>query len=57
MMRWAMNVVRLPLKGGVYDILVEQIRDFRAEFLFFVPHVKQLDFVLTPTSATPSTDS
>ena len=47
MMRWAMNVVRLPLKGGAYDILVEQIRDFRAEFLFFVPHVKQLDFVLT----------
>ena len=46
MMEWAVNVVRLPLKNGAYDLLREQIRNFRAEFLLFVPHVELLDFAL-----------
>ena len=47
MMDWAVNVVRLPLKRGAYDLLMEQIKDFRAEFLLFVHHVERLDFALT----------
>ena len=51
MMNWAVNVVRLPLKRGVYDLLVQQIQDFHAEFLLFVPHVELLDFALTDDEA------
>ena len=45
LMDWAVNVVRLPLKSGARDDLLEQIRDFAPEFLLFVPHVHQLDLV------------
>ncbi len=37
-----MNVVRLPLKDGAVERIQEQIDHFEAEFLLFVPHVKQL---------------
>ena len=42
MMRWATNVVRLPLKPGAHDDLVQQMRDFPPEFLLFVDHVRYL---------------
>ncbi len=42
MMRWATNVVRLPLKPGTHDDLVQQMRDFPPEFLLFVDHVRYL---------------
>ena len=45
LMDWAVNIVRLPLKPGARDDLVEQIRDFAPEFLLFVPHVHELDLV------------
>ena len=51
LMDWAVNIVRLPLKPGARDDLVEQIRDFAPEFLLFVPHVHQLDLV--PGSSEP----
>lgn len=41
---WATNIVRLPLKPGVYDSLSEQITLFPPEFLLFVAHVRQLAF-------------
>ena len=41
-MRWAVNIVRLPLKPGTHDNLDEQIREFPPEFLLFVEHVSQL---------------
>ena len=46
LMSWAVNIVRLPLKNETYDKLADQIRDFRAEFLLFVPHVKRLDLAV-----------
>ena len=42
LMSWATNVVRLPLKMGAHDDLVQQIRDFPPEFLLFVDHVRYL---------------
>ena len=42
MMSWATNIVRLPLKTGAHDDLVQQIRDFPPEFLLFVDHVRYL---------------
>ena len=42
---WATNVVCLPLKAGGYEDLSLQLRQFRAEFLLFVPHVSQLDLM------------
>ena len=41
-MRWAHNIVRLPLKPGAYEDLERQMRDFPPEFLLFVKHVSQL---------------
>ena len=41
-MRWAVNIVRLPLKGDSYDHLHKQIDGFPPEFLLFVEHVKEL---------------
>ena len=43
LMSWATNVVRLPLKTGTHDDLVQQIRDFPPEFLLFVDHVRYLN--------------
>ena len=42
LMGWASNIVRLPLKPGAYEDLHEQMREFPAEFLLFVNHVKML---------------
>ena len=47
LMSWAVNIVRLPLKSETYDKLADQVRNFRAEFLLFVPHVKRLDLAVT----------
>lgn len=47
LMNWSVNIVRLPLKHGMHDELLDQIRDFRAEFLLFVSHVNQVDLVST----------
>ena len=41
-MRWAHNIVRLPLKSSVYEDLEQQMHDFPSEFLLFVKHVSQL---------------
>ena len=42
LMKWAMNIVRLPLKPGTHDDLARQMSDFPPEFLLFVEHVHQL---------------
>ena len=42
LMRWATNIVRLPLKMGAHDDLAKQIGDFPPEFLLFVDHVRYL---------------
>ena len=42
LMSWATNVVRLPLRMGAHDDLVQQIRSFPPEFLLFVDHVRYL---------------
>ncbi len=42
LMSWATNVVRLPLGADGFDDLETQIREFPAEFLLFVPHVRYL---------------
>lgn len=42
LMDWATNVVRLPLKPGAADNIRQQVKDFPAEFLLFVKHVRQL---------------
>lgn len=47
LMDWSVNIVRLPLKRGMHDELIDQIQGFRAEFLLFVSHVKQVDLVST----------
>ena len=39
---WATNIVRLPLKSGVYQSLSRQVSEFPAEFLLFARHVAQL---------------
>ena len=41
-MRWANNIVRLPLKSDAYSDLKRQMRDFPPEFLLFVKHVGEL---------------
>ena len=41
-MRWARNIVRLPLKPGAYEDLERQMLDFPPEFLLFVKHVSRL---------------
>ncbi len=40
--KWAATVVRLRLKPGAAQRLLEDIRSFPAEFLVFSPHVRQL---------------
>lgn len=42
MMRWASNIVRLPLLPGAFEDLQHQIESFPAEFMLFVPHVSSL---------------
>ncbi|MYH24611.1 MAG: DEAD/DEAH box helicase [Holophagales bacterium] len=42
LMTWATNIVRLPLLEPSVDALRRQIRDFPAEFLLLVPHVREL---------------
>ena len=42
LMRWATNIVRLPLDTGARDDLAQQIRGFPPEFLLFVHHVRYL---------------
>jgi len=42
LLRWASNIVRLPLKPVAYKDLHEQMSQFPAEFLLFVKHVGKL---------------
>ena len=42
LMRWASNIVRLPLMIGAHENLARQLADFPAEFLLFVEHVSEL---------------
>ena len=44
MMKWATNIVRLPLKPDSHGNLRQQIEEFPPEFLLFVDHVRHLDF-------------
>ena len=39
---WATNIVRLPLAPGALEDLAQQMREFPAEFLLFVDHVRYL---------------
>ena len=41
-MEWAENIVRLPLKPGAINGLIQQMRDFPSDFLLFVKHVRHL---------------
>ncbi len=50
LMSWATNVVRLPLRRGVREGLVERIRDFPPEFLLFAAHVRYLTLEQGETS-------
>ena len=42
LMGWAVNIVRLPLKPDAREALLQQFKEFPAEFLLFVEHVSQL---------------
>ncbi len=42
LMSWATNIVRLPLLRRGAEALAQQIRDFPAEFLLLVHHVREL---------------
>ncbi|MDE0615349.1 MAG: DEAD/DEAH box helicase [bacterium] len=42
LMGWAGNIVRLPLRPGAHDDLLQQLIEFPTEFLLFVPHVEAL---------------
>ena len=42
LMRWASNIVRLPLLPGAFEDLKHQVESFPAEFMLFVPHVSSL---------------
>ena len=42
LMDWAVNIVRLPLKPGAREALLQQIDEFPPEFLLFVKHVSHL---------------
>ena len=42
LMGWANNIVRLPLKENAFDDLAVQVREFPAEFMLLVPHVRYL---------------
>ncbi len=46
MMSWASNIVRLPLKPKAYGDLDQQIANFPAEFVLFVPHVTSLTLIV-----------
>ncbi len=46
LMEWASNIVRLPLKRRAFGDLRQQIVDFPAEFLLFVPHVALLTLAI-----------
>lgn len=43
LMKWATNIVRLPLLDGVHADLANQIRRFPSEFLLFVDHVEHIE--------------
>ena len=45
LMAWSVNIVRLPLKGGVRDDLRRQMEGFPSEFLLFVAHVGSLTLI------------
>ena len=42
LMEWAANIVRLPVKPGASNGLIQQMRDFPSAFLLFVKHVRHL---------------
>jgi len=45
LMKWSTNIVRLPLSEQMVVNLSQQMEAFRAEFLLFVDHVKQMDLI------------
>ena len=45
LMNWSTNIVRLPLSEQMVVNLSQQMEAFRAEFLLFVDHVKQMDLI------------
>ena len=45
LMKWGMNIVRLPLEPEGNDWLREQLGDFRPEFLLFADRVNQLNLI------------
>ena len=42
LMKWASNIVRLPLRPAAKSSLGKQMQDFPGEFLLFVEHLKSL---------------
>lgn len=45
LMRWANNIVRLPLKDEARERLRDQVGGFPAEFLLLVDHVRSIDLL------------
>ena len=45
LMRWATNIIRLPLNADAKDWLQPQLEQFRPEFLLFVDQVTRLDLI------------
>lgn len=45
LMRWATNIIRLPLEVDAKDWLRPQLEQFRPEFLLFVDQVTRLDLI------------
>lgn len=45
LMKWATNIIRLPVGQQAAVRLSKQLNDFRAEFLLFVDHVEQMDLL------------
>lgn len=50
LMRWAVNIVRLPLLPGAADDLQRQADSFRAGLLLFTPHLHELTLVQPESS-------
>ncbi|UWW09718.1 DEAD/DEAH box helicase [Mycolicibacterium brumae] len=43
--RWAITVIKIPLKEGAAEQLSEEIKEFDESFNLFAPHVRVLDLV------------
>ena len=45
LMKWATNIIRLPVGQQAAAKISKQLNDFRAEFLLFVDHVERMDLL------------